>query len=240
MEKMKEILFVTENKLVEEVIPMPKPAKFYLPDWYKNTTKFFNGNKLEFDESFNPLLTVKACMPLFDILSMGYIQETWCDIHISRINGALSYSYKYPEVEIMGDRDIRGLGKFNIPEGYDNVFFHWNRVWNPILPKGYSAIITHPFYSDDLPFKSFSAVVDYDNYNLSGKVGFVIKEGFEGVIPAGTPMYQIIPFKRDNWISKKHVLTEKEKIKLKTQRFNVSKLFSNAYKKIYWNRKEFN
>jgi hypothetical protein len=98
MEKMKEILFVTENKLVEEVIPMPKPAKFYLPDWYKNTTKFFNGNKLEFDESFNPLLTVKACMPLFDILSMGYIQETWCDIHISRINGALSYSYKYPEI----------------------------------------------------------------------------------------------------------------------------------------------
>jgi hypothetical protein len=35
-----------------------------------------------------------------------------------------------------------------------------------------------------------------------GSIPFFIKKGFEGIIPAGTPILQIIPFKKDNWTSK--------------------------------------
>jgi hypothetical protein len=240
MEKIKEIKFITENKFVEDFIPMPKPTKFYLPDWYKDTDKLFGENKIQFNNNGDLPLTVKGCMPFFDALSMGYVQETWCDIHISRVNNNISYSYRSPEIEIMGDRDLRSFGKFKIDENYENVFFHWNRVWNLVLPKGYSALITHPFNREDLPFKSFSGIIDYDNYHLSGKVGFIIKKNFEGIIPAGTPMYQIIPFKRDNWKSKKHIMTEKDNTRLKIQQLNIVRHFFNSYKKLYWNRKEYN
>jgi hypothetical protein len=30
---------------------------------------------------------------------------------------------------------------------------------------------------------------------------FFLREGFSGVIPSGTPYAQIIPFKREDWIS---------------------------------------
>jgi hypothetical protein len=30
---------------------------------------------------------------------------------------------------------------------------------------------------------------------------FFLREGFTGVIPAGTPFVQILPFKRENWTS---------------------------------------
>ena len=33
---------------------------------------------------------------------------------------------------------------------------------------------------------------------------FYIKEGFEGIIPEGTPIMQIIPFLRENWVLKKN------------------------------------
>ena len=33
-----------------------------------------------------------------------------------------------------------------------------------------------------------------------GNVPFFIKSGFEGVIPAGTPIAQLIPIKREKWV----------------------------------------
>jgi hypothetical protein len=37
---------------------------------------------------------------------------------------------------------------------------------------------------------------------MSGNIPFFIKEGFSGVIPKGTPIAQVIPFKRESWTSK--------------------------------------
>ena len=39
---------------------------------------------------------------------------------------------------------------------------------------------------------------------------FFIKEGFTGLIPYGTPIVQIIPFKRDDWKSKFSFSTVKQ------------------------------
>jgi hypothetical protein len=60
-------------------------------------------------------------------------------------------------------------------------------------------LITHPINRYDLPFTSVSGLADYDVYPLPGNVSFHIKEGFEGTIPAGTPIMQIIPIKREDW-----------------------------------------
>jgi len=46
--------------------------------------------------------------------------------------------------------------------------------------------------------------VDGDFYMHGGNIPFYIKEGFEGVIPEGTPIMQIIPFLRENWVLKKN------------------------------------
>jgi hypothetical protein len=65
---------------------------------------------------------------------------------------------------------------------------------------------------------------------------FLLKKGFEGIIPAGTPLAQIIPFKRDNWVS------EQEKFDLDTQyakKRTFWRTFAGSYKANYWTKKKY-
>ena len=68
-------------------------------------------------------------------------------------------------------------------------------------PPGYSVLFTHPMNWHYLPFYSLSGVVDTDTYTMPVLFPFMMKNNFEGIIPKGTPVIQIIPFKRDDWKS---------------------------------------
>jgi hypothetical protein len=47
--------------------------------------------------------------------------------------------------------------------------------------------------SASLPFSILPGIVDADHFKLSVQFPFLLQAGFEGVIPAGTPVAQIIP-----------------------------------------------
>ena len=36
---------------------------------------------------------------------------------------------------------------------------------------------------------------------VGGQIPFFIKKGFEGIIPKGTPFAQLIPFRKETWVS---------------------------------------
>ena len=238
---MKTIKFIAEDKNIENLVPMPKPAKAYIPDWFKETTTYYNGNKIEIGRDFSSQKTLKSCIPILDVMTAGYIQETWQDLFIEH-DGKDGIRFAMPNgtIEMVSIRDQRQLGKMPRYEGHEGFFLNWHRLWNPVLPKGYSAIYQHPAYMNDLPFTSVPAIVDADQYYAKGKVGFFIKKGFQGVIPAGTPMYQIIPFKREEWRSEKVVTTEQDRVALEKQNFDIDTSFLGAYKRKFWSRKEFN
>lgn len=64
-----------------------------------------------------------------------------------------------------------------------------------------------------------------------------VKDGFSGIVEAGTPIAQIIPFKRESWESRRggtELLLEKEE----TFKLITSK-FTGGYKKFLWSRKEY-
>jgi len=245
---MKNISFAASSSDVEKVIPYPKPAKQYIPEWYKRFQPFYDNdgnytNKIKFGNSSEPLITAKSCIPFLDTYLSGYIQETWCDINIENNGSDIMYNFSYGDsdsLEIIGTRDIKHIPKEMIPHGYfDKGLFHWGRYWNPILPKGYSALITHPFNREDLPFRTVSGIIDSDDYFISGRVGFFMRNDFSGIIPKGTPMYQIIPFKRESWKTDivKFVDTKDD---MDMQFYKVRSVFSGGYKKLFWKRKDFN
>jgi hypothetical protein len=68
-------------------------------------------------------------------------------------------------------------------------------------PIGYSCWIMHPSHRWDLPFLTINGFVDTDKHLNSLLLPFFIKEGFTGILPAGTPFAQIVPFKREDWSS---------------------------------------
>ena len=73
----------------------------------------------------------------------------------------------------------------------------------------------------------------YEKINLP----FNLKDkNFEGLIEAGTPIAQVIPFKRESY--QMEIVPLDKKRSLMNQRTIASKLF-DAYRNLYWFRKEY-
>ena len=64
-----------------------------------------------------------------------------------------------------------------------------------------------------------------------------IKQGFEGVIEKGTPMFQIIPFKREDWKAEFDFYPENKYQTITDKTFNSTLI--NHYIKHIWSRKTF-
>lgn len=231
---MNEIEFIPSDKNCEILIPPPIPSKNCIPDWYKSIPGF-KESELIFDESGQIInKSIKMCMPFLDALTFGYIQKTWTDIYIEINNNSINYYYSDGPQIISARENI----SMPIPNDLYQIEFAWKQPWIPKTKKGYSVIICNPNNGFHLPFITSSGVVDSDSFFHTpyGNVPFYIKNGFSGLIPAGTPMYQIIPFKRENWKSKKLNFNELE---IKKNNHDQRKNFWGFYKKNIWSKKEF-
>lgn len=235
---MKLVKFYPLSKEIEMIVPPPKPASSYIPDWYKKVPKFENDKfKVDVlpDGSTIANTTMKSCIPFLDSLTTGYIQETWCDILIEKDNDQLYFKYSGAP----GIMDIRkNLSSKNmIDDKFYPMEFIWAQPWTPRLPLGWSMLYTHPANRNDLPFESLTGIIDNDTFysERKGNYPFFIKKDFEGLIPAGTPMFQMIPFKRENWTSRIESYTDE--FHWLSQK--VSRYFYDGYKKIFWVKKTF-
>jgi hypothetical protein len=108
------------------------------------------------------------------------------------------FTFNAPE-EMVSDHHLSQSEDVKIPEEYDPQPHKWLSNWHVKTPRGYSSLILHPINRLDLPFYSFSGIVDTDKHPMVINFPFVLRKGFDGKIEAGTPMVQIIPFKRDRW-----------------------------------------
>ena len=176
-----------------------QPAKNFVPQWYKDMPRF-TGNTTS--PQFDPKnLTVKHCVPFLDGLTSGYMVPLQCDIIVNQLSDGPRLSWGDNSRPPLGVRSKEVAPLVPVPIGYSSIDFVWHMPQIISLPKGYSALFTHPLNRLDLPFYSLSAVVDADWALGAGNLPFFMNTTFEGVIPAGTPIVQILPFKRDDWES---------------------------------------
>lgn len=230
------IEFFPESKETELSVPHPVPARTVIPEWYKESKSFFNGNKMTFDNKWVVEATIKHCIPVLDVLTAGYVQTSWTEMYIEDQED--NFFYAFPNgPNLARSRTLDAFQKMPIPEGFHRQVFNWERYWGIKTPKGYSTLIMTPAYRDDLPFRCVSGIIDTDSHHRAGAVSFFIRKGFTGIIPVGTPMFQMIPFKRDDWKSIKRTFEENQKLNM--ERINVRNFFVGGYKKLYWKRKSF-
>ena len=198
------INFRAKSKTEFEVQLKPYPAVKQLPKWFTDASPYAplpnypQDNKLHF-RNRNANTTYKKCVPLLDSLSAGYIIPLWADVMIEQNNG-------FPEIYWKTHSDIFLIhGEFSreipAPEGYDQIVYKYLNCWIPQTPKGYSCLITSPLGYNNLPFHAVPAIVDTDRSTLELIFPMWVKKGFEGIVEKGTPLVQIIPFKRDDWES---------------------------------------
>jgi hypothetical protein len=225
---------VIEFGKFEEWLPDLTGIKSKIPQWYRDQDMW--NDKKPLDNSYDVSKSFKSCMPFLDAMTSGYTIELWTDIRVRQENG-------YPIItwasgpEPVGLRSTETNKSLPIPNGFNSSQFTWKFPYTIKVPLGYSCLVTHPLNRHDLPFFGLSAIVDNEVATLGpGNYPFFIKEGFEGIIPAGTPIMQIIPFKRENWQTKENKNLLKESINLQKKIFSV---ISGYYKKNIWKRKEY-
>jgi hypothetical protein len=233
------IIFQEATDAAKYILEIPKPATNYVPEWYRSQKLFSNGQNNILKSKDEPASgTYKLCVPLIDSLTSGYCFVTPCDIVVTN----KSKNGYAPQLEWGIDsapldmQDAKVLGNFPIPTGHNETSFRWNTDWKIITPKGYSVWITHPTQRYDLPFTTLGAFIDTDKHPNRIITPFFVKDGFEGIIPEGTPIAQIIPIKRDSWVSeKKPYENGTEYIFKNIMRTKVMRV----YKTKFWSKKEY-
>jgi hypothetical protein len=210
---MKKVKFNLDPQSDPRIILPPEPAHKFVPDWYRKGERFINkedGGLDIPDESYRSG-GLKSCNPFLDSIIAGYIQATSCAIDITKNDGEGPIEYRY--VELNENDEYIEVENLNIiserqgsightvprPHGHSKNHMVWSGHWGWETPRGYSMLVTHPMNQFQLPYTTASGFMESDRFTAGGNIPWYIKEGWIGVIPKGSPMYQIIPVKRDKW-----------------------------------------
>jgi hypothetical protein len=230
----KDITFT--NKFDINLFP-PKPAIKDIPDWYINTNSYSNLNlgnnekKIEIHDQTPS--TIKKCVPVFDAMTFGYILYTQVDVQIDHKHG-IPY-YTWPSQEAIAFHPVEQAPLH--PQRNELPYPKWMNPYAITTPPGYSVFIIQPVHRESI-FTILPGVVDTDKYSACINFPFVLNDvKWEGIIEAGTPIAQVIPFKRDSW--KNRLGSEKEIKELNRKTLQLRSLFFNSYKKQFWSKKEF-
>jgi hypothetical protein len=220
----------------------PKPAKSFIPDWYKDA-------EVSYEEHGHKTFGLKTCMPYLDALTSGYILSTPVDLYINEEKNDLAHLFNYDDTslnirwggppqfgEFIGERSAKSGATMPRPAGHYPNHLVFRGYWAIKTPRGYSMLMTQPLNRHDLPFTIASGIVDSDKYFAPGNIPFFVKKGFSGVVPKGTPIAQLIPIKRETWTSYPNdpYLAEKDMIQGAIVRNK-----GTSYKKKFWQRKAY-
>lgn len=219
--------------------PQIGPAKKFVPDWYRNGKRVQPSDEVNTDKlvrSFPVKFGFKMCVPFSESLVSGYIVPLPFPIAVEQTEGGPRITWNPQEIQLIGTREFSDNPTLPTPAGMAPIHFIWQTQHMFKIPEGYSALFTHPLNRYDLPFLTLSSIVDGEFVMQNGNVPVYFNTTFEGIIPEGTPIAQIILFKRENWISKydESILREGD-----NNSFNSHRLGLNWYRNKHWKKKSY-
>lgn len=176
----------------------PIPAIKKMPNWFKMMPPL---RKLGEDQPLD--FTIKKCTPVLDAFTTGYYLITKYDLNWSINENGEHVCQCHEKLVIEGHKPVTmhpfdQIKDIELNEIYNEYAYKFCNPYVIKTPPGYSCIFTHPF-NQISPFYTLTGVVDTDMHPLATQFPFLMIKNFEGKISAGTPIVQIIPFKREDW-----------------------------------------
>jgi hypothetical protein len=188
------------------VIAEPVPAKSVIPAWFRQLPGIDHSQV----SATNNGITVKRCLPFVDALSAGWIipLATPVRLEISEGGRTVSAGWEF-------DREmVSNHGAFQIAgspyEPHPPMKFH--NHWTIHTPKGWSCLFLPPINRPNGVIEVLSGLVDTDSYRSPVNFPFVAiaPDGIH-TIDKGTPLVQVIPFRRADAAIEASVRAETER-----------------------------
>jgi hypothetical protein len=175
------------------VIAPPVPAKGYMPDWFRKLPAVDEG----VTGPNNSGLTIKRCMPFLDAMTTGWIIPLPATVRLEISEGGTrvdaGWDFDRELVSFHGGHQVKGAPQQPRPA----CKFH--NFWTVSTPPGWSCLFVDPLNRPNGVFSVIAGVVDTDTYRAPVHFPFwaTAEDGLY-TIEKGTPMVQVIPFRRDS------------------------------------------
>ncbi|TIM48734.1 DUF6065 family protein [Mesorhizobium sp.] len=185
------------------VIAPPVAAKTVLPDWFRKLPPV----DAQQASATNNGLTVKRCMPFLDAMTTGWILPLAATVRLEVKDGgsAVDAGWEFDRVMVSnhGAHQVAGNPKEPAPP----CKFH--NYWSIRTPPGWSCLFLPPLNRPAQPFECVAGIVDTDTYAAHIHFPFfaTAPDGLY-VVEKGTPLVQVIPFRREDAALKAEIQSE--------------------------------
>jgi hypothetical protein len=213
---------------------LPKPAKHFIPDWFKNIPHTVDS-------------TVRSCPSFPDFFSQGYILPMWTDTRISYDSETTNYSWetsmKDTALEVHNNLQFvdHATPYMNGSEG--KFIFKAVCPWKIITPPGWSVLQLPLFYHFNEQWSVLPGVLDTDIYHSIHQQILYHGNGETVEIECGDPLVLYVPFKRSDKVNlQTRSATEEDKKRFELVDLRISSKFtdSGAYRKMQRDRDKSN
>jgi hypothetical protein len=176
----------------EGIIPAPVRAKTALPDWFRKLPAVTADRVSPSDSG----LTVKRCMPFLDAMASGWVIGLAGTVRMEILDGGQTvncgWDFDRTLVSNHANHQVAGNPRDPMPP----CKFH--NYWTIVTPPGWSCLFVPPLNRPNGIFEVVAGVVDTDTYQSEIHFPF-FATGEDGlhVVERGTPLVQVIPFRRE-------------------------------------------
>lgn len=221
----------------------PVPASKEIPEWYKNMKTTDHPQESSFIQK--QTFTMKKCMPVFDSMTAGYLIKTFTDLNIGIADdGTPIFNWAFDvNKETRNNNEFIAFHHPIQAKGYKSLEIKqpigkFRNPWGIKTPKGYSCLFISPTHRPSHGVRILEGVVDTDTYFNSVQFPFMFEQGYKGgTIPAGTPIAQVIPFKREEF--QMSIGGDKERKDIDASHNIVASVFMNGYRNLLRSKKTY-
>ncbi len=246
---MTQIRFKTKQMFYDS-IQHPYPASSNPPAWYKKLPVQERPPHVFEDNAVATSRTIKACIPVRDLLFSGYIVPLWEDLLSQKTNQDSPRLFSFASASERDEpQEEASISRHFVNQFPGSPIEKATRSapapklgcpWSFHTDPGYSTLFIEPQYREN-KISILPAIVDTDRWH-SVLFPFTFNEKFSGktiemeTVPEGTPIIQAIPFKREDF--KMHVEIRKPGEKVNWL-YQLRKKLLNSYLKSYHTRKNY-
>jgi hypothetical protein len=175
--------------------PAPYPAAQAMPDWLKKMQP-----QMEYS-GVGTIPMLKQCMPFVDAVSSGYVIPLRGPVRFAMHEGGKLEiaNLDFPATGLAVDTQSE-LPYHGAP--FTGMFVvKFINKWIVKTPPGYSCLFMPMLNEFAMPFRVFTGVIETDTYYRSVNLPALCQmpPGTQVTLERGTPLAQIIPFKRETW-----------------------------------------